>query len=135
MLTIVSNNSVFPHYFLAALMTNWAQIIKGVFVLSVCYDTPSENTGLWQSPKVYPAFKLSPFIKIEWGQSNTTKCKCRNIYLWMISKLKEKISTCPHYSLPSEVLGRSFNYFEQLPIVSSVFNGVKCRSESIPSSE
>ena len=28
-------------------------------ILCIYWDTPSENTGLWQSPKVYPAFKNS----------------------------------------------------------------------------
>ena len=35
-------------------MTNWAQIFKGLWFY--CYDTPSENTGLWQLPVVYLPF-------------------------------------------------------------------------------
>ncbi len=26
-------------------------------ILCICWNTPSEDTGLWQLPKVYPAFK------------------------------------------------------------------------------
>ena len=38
-------------------MTNWAQIFTGlIFYASICWDTPSENTGLWQLPQVSSAF-------------------------------------------------------------------------------
>ena len=37
-------------------MTNWVQIFTGLLFYA-CWDTPSENTGLWQLPKVSSAFK------------------------------------------------------------------------------
>ena len=47
------------HYFLVTLITKWAQILTGLLCYA-CWDTvhqPSENTGLWQLPKVTSPFK------------------------------------------------------------------------------
>ena len=46
----------FFHYYLAILTTDWAQIFTGL-LFYVCWDTPSEKTGLWQLPIVSTAFK------------------------------------------------------------------------------
>ena len=37
-------------------MTDWAQIFTGL-LFYVCWDTPSEKTGLWQLPIVSTVFK------------------------------------------------------------------------------
>ena len=38
-------------------MTNWAQVFTGL-LLYACLDTPSDNNGLWQLPKVSSAFNV-----------------------------------------------------------------------------
>ena len=44
----------FFHFSLANSMTYWAQIFT-VMLFYACWNTPSENTGLWQLPKVSSA--------------------------------------------------------------------------------
>ena len=51
--TFVQQGWFFFHYSLATLMTNWVKMFADLS----CWDTPSENTGLWQLPNVYSAFK------------------------------------------------------------------------------
>ena len=38
-------------------MTNWAQIFTELLSYAYVWDTPSENTGLWQLPNTVPLFK------------------------------------------------------------------------------
>ena len=38
-------------------MTNWAKMFIGLLIYILCWDTPSENTGHWQS-NMSSAFKL-----------------------------------------------------------------------------
>ena len=48
----------FFHYYLATSTTDWAQIFTGLLIyVFLCWDTPSEKTGLWQLPKVSTVLK------------------------------------------------------------------------------
>ena len=38
----------FFHYYLATSTTNWAKKFHRFVILCICWDTPSEKTGLWQ---------------------------------------------------------------------------------------
>ena len=49
----------FFHYYIATSTINWVQIFTGYFCLCICWDTPSEETSLWQLPIVSTAFKYN----------------------------------------------------------------------------
>ena len=61
--TIVQQRCFFFHVFPATLLTNWDHIFTIYFILcvdvNVCWDTPSENTGLWQIPNMSSSFNQS----------------------------------------------------------------------------
>ena len=48
----------FFHYYLATSTTDWAQIFTGLVFYALCWEPPSEKTGLWQLPIVFIVFKL-----------------------------------------------------------------------------
>ena len=46
------------HYFLAPLITNWVQISIRFVILCECWDTPNENSGLWQLLKLVSCISM-----------------------------------------------------------------------------
>ena len=53
---ILCNKGFFCHYSLAILMMSWVKTLTSCYI---CWDTPSEKTGLWQLPIVSSALKYS----------------------------------------------------------------------------
>ena len=53
---IVWQGCFFFHYYLATSTTTWAQIFYRFVSSCICWDTPSEKTGLWQLPTVSIVF-------------------------------------------------------------------------------
>ena len=57
---------LFFHYYLAASTTTWAQIVTGLLLYTLCWNTPGDKTGLWQLPIASIVFKCKhlwvPFL-------------------------------------------------------------------------
>ena len=105
-LNLCNKNVYFVHYSLATLMTNWVQIFTGlvftyISLLQKCWDTPSENTGLWQLPKVVSAFKpVIMFTQLICTKNKINKdmnCHCAPIVMKYVSFSFDGEVKCTHF--------------------------------------
>ena len=57
---ILCNNDAFLALFSCNFDDQMSQNVHRLVSICICWDTLSEDTGLWQLPKVYSAFKTAP---------------------------------------------------------------------------
>ena len=82
---------IFFHYYLATSTTNWAKICTGLLFYA-CWDTPSENTGLWQLLIMSSVFKdtFGTFQRPEFKPVN----KLVNVGHRSCKRMREKSTLC-----------------------------------------
>ncbi len=110
--------SVFPSFH-----KNWFKVSKfktecpktDLLVISyICWDTPSEDSGLWQLPKVYSFFKeIYPLL---WSQKYTISNELGKCAGTIVKRAKNIVKLSPHASdyLPQIVLSLNEVWFRSL---------------------
>ena len=97
-----SNKGVFPFIIFSQLRWPLGSNFHRFVILSLCWDTPSEKTGLWQLPKVSSAFKYTLLATISRPIVLISFTKC---FLW-----KQKRS-CYRASLHRDIFQVTKSFF------------------------